>query len=112
MISLRPSIGACWGVAMLVPHRTCAVSSKPHNPKVAGFKSRHHLPRSEALLRRGLAGSGVVYRVLYRVEVGGRAEQRLEGAGGFGLHAGEHVLVGRHGEAGRRVPESFADDFD
>jgi hypothetical protein len=45
---------------------------------------------------------------------GGRAacEELGEALCGFGLHAGEHVLVGRHREAGCGVAEPFADDLD
>ncbi len=39
-------------------------------------------------------------------------EQLCEGLRSFGVHARQHVLVGGHREAGCRVSEPFADDFD
>ena len=34
-----------------------------------------------------------------------------EGGGGFGLHAGEDVLIDGHGEGDAGVAEAFADDL-
>src|SRR6266511_1858113 len=86
----------------------------PHNPKVAGSNPA---PATIYPGQRPRFGGvslvvGDFYRVFYRVEVGGRHEQRFEGASGFGLHPGQHVLVGRHRETGRRVLETFTDDLD
>ena len=38
-------------------------------------------------------------------------EERGKSRRGVGLHAGEDVLVGDHGEGGAWVPEPFGDDF-
>ena len=95
-----------------------------HNPKVVG--SNPTPATTEALVSDlGLIGSG-----FYRCQADffrrfNRAFSRLlacrwkpgamrclEDAGGVGLHAGQHVLVGVDRESRGGVPEAFADDLD
>ena len=61
---------------------------------------------------RGLGAFGCVIPGVPPGGTGRRVEARREGPRGFLLHVGQHVLIGGHGEAGCRVSESFAYDFD
>ena len=81
-----------------------------HNPKVAGSNPAPatEKPRSAHVAGLGFFADGGVPPG----GTGRRFQDCGESAGGFLLHAGEDVLVGRHREGGCRVAESFADDLD
>ena len=88
------------------------VSQHPgsHNPKVAGS---YPAPATESPGQR-TAGQGFyrVMRFFYRRSGWLLFDELLEGAGGFGLHPGEHMLVGVDGEGGVRVTQPLRHDFD
>src|SRR3712207_7541323 len=65
------------------------------------------------MIRRPPRSTLFPYTTLFRSRLPTCAADELaEAAGGVGAHPGEHVLVGRHGEAGVGVAEPLGHDLD
>ena len=82
--------------AVMASHRWC----RAHNPRRSRVQIRPPPPGAQV---RSPASAGLRwFRVFYRVELDGRAEQGFEGSCVVGLHPRELALIGRH----RPAPDS------